>query len=161
MKSSLSILALALSLISCTTTPDEGKQQIEIEVNPATQQEQDKLSATAFGVSLAHYYSTSREIENQPRGIVVPSFKALIHAYENQIQVWSGLSKKESRESVYMNEITLIQDNTFLHQYVWVFHRMPNWSNSERPERIEEFESWFAEKMPNHSPRIEARLRVR
>ncbi len=161
MNSSKAILAiLLLAFISSITYAESEKRKIEIGLLAATSSEVDKLSATAFGISLAGWLNENEDIEKISSGVYRPTFISLTSAFSSQIQIWRELKEKEDPGSSYMNQLILVDNAGFLREYTWVNHS--DYIGVPMPVnlKIEEFNKWASSNLSGHKSRIEAKLTI-
>lgn len=156
----ISIIIFSILFATNVAFADESNRKISITLMVATSSKVDSLSATAFGVSLAGWFSENEDIKSFSPGKYKPSFLALLSAYSSQIQIWRELKENEDPNSKYMDNLILVDDNGFLKEYVWVNHDKN--IKGKKPEglRKEEYIEWSTNELVGHVPRIEARLNI-
>lgn len=155
--------AIAIFSILLTTSnalAENGKRSIGIELLAASSNDVDKLSATAFGISLANWANENGDFSSINSGIYKPTFNALMSAFSSQIQIWRELKEKEDPGSAYMDKLISVDNAGFLKEYIWVNHG--NYIGGQAPTelRFNEYTDWANNNLSGHSPRIEARLNI-
>lgn len=147
-----------LLLLNSGIAASSNERRLKFEVLPVSNSEVDRLSATAFAVSLTGALEESGSLENEPAGVYEPTFNVLFVAFTKQIQIWRELQAENDRDSLYMSQLIEIDDAGYLKEYLWSSHSN-EFRGRESPNlRLTAFRDWFTGNIDGHTPRIEARL---
>ena len=144
-----SIILLYLVQSSPLHADEERKRKVAISINPATSSKVDKLSATAFGISLANWVEENENVKALPDGVYTPSFKALISAFDTQIAIWNQLSENDPQKSLYMDNLVKVNNAGFTREYIWMHHKDPSWK-SINDLKLDEFKTWASINITGH-----------
>jgi isocitrate dehydrogenase len=155
----INIVFLFITFSSCVIADEESKRKVTIAINPASASEVDRLSSTAFGISLANWVQENENIDTLSDGVFKPSFQALYSAFNRQITIWNELSENDPKKSIYMDDLVKVYNSGFMKEYIWTYHKDTDWKNVDEL-KMDEFEAWANQNISEHKPRLEARLKL-
>ena len=81
------------------------------------------------------------------------SFEEELHGRESLAVVWDELKVNDTTlKDTYLDELFIVQKAGYMPEYVWAFTSYDIFKEAPTDERMEEFEMWFYDTMPNHEP---------
>jgi len=154
---------IALLLVLCCplfgVNPASAQERsVTIGLQPSSESRWDKLSATAFGMSLASWLTENEDVDSLPEGPYIPTFAALHAAFDMQIRTWRELREMEEVQHLYMDELIVVSDSGYLSEYIWHFYQSENWGNLGSDLEMAAFLSWAEAHLIESHPRREAQL---
>ena len=118
------------------------------------------MSAVSFGLSLLHYFTQHEDPDSFQEGPYSPTPEALHAALTSQTQIWRELRDKGEHPYDYLDQLALVDDQGYLREYVWHFHRNEAWGAPPPTLDLRDFTAWSQKTIPEHEPRLEAKLMI-
>lgn len=98
-------------------------------------------------------------LENITPEVYQKSFEEELHGRENLIKVWDELKEQDpALQDTYLDEMVIVYKAGYLTEYVWNFTWYDAFVEAPTDERMEEFEVWFYDTIPDHQPKTLAGL---
>lgn len=124
----------------------------------------DKRSSAmwmAYAVMRAEY-RTKNQVPLPNIGEVVPSYEEEVAGRSQTVQVYREIKQNEPGwTDPYWEALQKVEETGFMPEYVWTFHRQPNWPDSEMPKNLSSFKKWMEESLPSHKPDTRGGLYVK
>jgi proteasome lid subunit RPN8/RPN11 len=156
----LQALSVALTLgIAGTASAQPKKGSFRLEIPPYKNGD-ELLTWLAYGKAVAAWATTSKLIDSEFVGLVVPTFDGEFYARRSSVQVWKELKELKKREPSfpYIEKMLEVERAGFLREYVWVFHFHPSWDPMPSDLKIDEFERWRTENLYLHEAKTGSRV---
>ncbi|MDX1451649.1 MAG: hypothetical protein R3183_03750 [Oleiphilaceae bacterium] len=155
------LIILPLLIVSCANTQKiERERVIASTWMPASESDQDRQLASAFGLTLAYWVDKYGTPDELPDGEFIPTFFALELAFKGQLSYWSHLALENRSSNTYMEALEKVNEAGFLSEYIWAYHSHPSWGKPEPSLKTNEFKKWAASNLVGHQPRIESRIEL-
>ena len=126
----------------------------------ATEGDTAGMSALSFGLSLLHYFTQHEDLDSFQEGTYSATSEALHAAFSSQTQIWRELRENGKSPYDYLDQLALVDDQGYLREYVWYFHRNESWGPPPQTLDLKDFAAWSEKTIPEHEPRLEAQLLI-
>ena len=146
---SIQIGLLSLLVVSSLAFADNGKTGFTIEVDGSLP---DHLGAPWLGYLMARqvYIMKHEDQYDLSPGVIIPMFEEEVEARTSLVQIWKELKEKDEKlKDKYLNELRLIHEAGFMHEYVWTYLRRASWKKSEKL-KLKEFSNWRKKHLKKH-----------
>ena len=156
---SIQIALLSLLVASSLAFADSGKTGFTIEVDGSLP---DHLGAPWLGYLMARqvYIMKHEDQYDLSPGVIIPKFEEEVEARTSLVQIWEELKKKDEKlKDKYLNELQLVHEAGFMHEYVWTYLRRVSW---EKPEKLKlkDFSNWRKKQLNKHKVESHGDIRV-
>jgi hypothetical protein len=90
---------------------------------------------------------------------LVPTFEAECSARTTALEVYREmLAERKVKRDAYWQDLAAVHKAGYLREYVWTFHRRPEWSEQDAPPQLERFTAWSRSKLKKHQPITAGRI---
>jgi len=94
-------------------------------------------------------------------GLLLPQFAEEVEARKTVVQIYSEMKQADSGLVIpYFEDLLLVVEAGFIREYVWLFLRGEKWREEPNGLRLEQFDHWRLEYIPEHQPETRGKLRV-
>lgn len=94
-------------------------------------------------------------------GLVLPSLAEEEYSRGTALKILAELKEKDPALSApYWETLARVQQAGYLAEYLWTFHRQPNWAGVEEPKQLDAFAAWRKKHLVDHKPETRAALEL-
>lgn len=81
------------------------------------------------------------------------SYEEELYGRENLVAVWEELKEQDTTLSdTYLDEMITVRKAGYLPEYVWLFTYFETNEGAPSDERVQEFDMWYFDNIPDHEP---------
>lgn len=142
-------LVLAVALSGCASPQSKPPFHVTIQVGP-DQVEQDILPVwLGYLMARANYVSANKALYVGETGVIRPRFEEEVEARTTAAQLYKELGGGK-RPDPYFKDLVKVEQASLMREYVWAFLRQPTWKDDQQPGKLNAFEVWARNNIPDH-----------